>query len=339
MIRFSLFTGALLVLAGSAMATVLVGNYPQTNDSSQLAGATPIRFKAFKFTMPAQDYALTNVRVRAEFTAAGLAGGNFPVIRIHGPGATADVPGPVLSTLNLESPSFVTGIIDYTFVPPSAFTLGSGQDYWLTLAGTNTTSSLNFRASVPAVPYTGLTTVSQNRFTTNGTSFSSSTIFQTWEINVANAPSQQLSGTVVLEDFTPAEQGRLVKVEVLDSSSTVVFTANNVALGAGGTFSVSTNLTAGTYSVLVKSSHWLRRAVANVNVTASGASGLNFSLKNGDVNDDNEVGPGDFSLLASAFGSFLGDPGYTDATDLNGDEEVGPADFSILAASFGEFGD
>lgn len=55
----------------------------------------------------------------------------------------------------------------------------------------------------------------------------------------------------------------------------------------------------------------------------------------GDINGDNEVGPADFSLLAAAFGSFVGDPNYNAAADINGDEEVGPADFAILSANFG----
>lgn len=66
---------------------------------------------------------------------------------------------------------------------------------------------------------------------------------------------------------------------------------------------------------------------------------LTVDLINGDVNNDNEVGPGDFTLLSAAFGTSLGDAGYNAAADLNGDDEVGPADFTILSASFGQTGD
>jgi autotransporter-associated beta strand protein len=52
----------------------------------------------------------------------------------------------------------------------------------------------------------------------------------------------------------------------------------------------------------------------------------------GDVDLDDEVGPGDFNLLASNFGK----TGQTWSTgDLDGDGLVGPADFNLLASSFG----
>lgn len=95
----------------------------------------------------------------------------------------------------------------------------------------------------------------------------------------------------------------------------------------------------GTYKVIVKASRWLSRVVT-VTTSAGGTATFSpVSLLNGDCNGDNEIGPGDFSILASAFGTFEGDAGYQPRADLNGDGEVGPADFSVLAGNFGEFGD
>lgn len=88
----------------------------------------------------------------------------------------------------------------------------------------------------------------------------------------------------------------------------------------------------------VKRNHWLQKD-AGVFDFAGTPAPVTINLKNGDVNGDNEVGPTDFSILAGAFGTFLGDSGYVANADLNEDGEVGPADFAILAANFGEFGD
>jgi len=61
---------------------------------------------------------------------------------------------------------------------------------------------------------------------------------------------------------------------------------------------------------------------------------LMATLAGGDVDSDNEIGPGDFALLAGAFLSVNGDPNWNDQADLDGDGEVGPGDFSILSANF-----
>lgn len=144
-----------------------------------------------------------------------------------------------------------------------------------------------------------------------------------------------VSGTLTLQDYSGGP--RLVLWEVVDGSGNVL-DSGTIGPTTGGAFSFRT-YARGTFDVKLKASHWLKRANTAVNIARGGASGLSFSLLNGDVNNDNEVGPADFSLLSAAFGSFLGDPNYDAEADLNGDEEVGPADFAILAANFGEFGD
>lgn len=141
-----------------------------------------------------------------------------------------------------------------------------------------------------------------------------------------------LQNTVVT-DFT----GYPVVIEVLDSSGATVETINST-LNEFGDFSVSTALR-GDYSFRIKSSHWLSKVTPVSTITDTGLYNLNVSLLNGDVNEDNEVGPADFTILSGAFGSMVGDPNYVAGADLNGDEEVGPADFTILSSNFGEQGE
>lgn len=144
-----------------------------------------------------------------------------------------------------------------------------------------------------------------------------------------------ISGNLTLQNWSG---GNVIPTyEILDDNDNVV-QSGTLDPTTGGPFKVCIT-ERGTYKLAIKASHWLRKLVSNVVVGRTGPSGVNFSLINGDVNNDNEVGPADFTLLSAAFGTFLGDPGYNAEADLNGDEEVGPADFTILSASFGEIGD
>lgn len=154
-------------------------------------------------------------------------------------------------------------------------------------------------------------------------------------------PGIAMNGNVALNDWTATRNGQPIVLQVFSPGGITPLATQTVTLNASGnyTWTLPSTIAAGTYDVYAKGSHWLRRRLGNVNIPAAGASNVNFTLINGDVNNDNEVGPADFSTLSTAFGSFLGDPSYNAAADLNGDEEVGPADFAILATAFGEFGD
>lgn len=91
----------------------------------------------------------------------------------------------------------------------------------------------------------------------------------------------------------------------------------------------------GTYVVRVKPGLWLSKLTGPV--TLSGTNNVRVSLSGflrGDVDGDNEVGPGDFSMLAMAFQSSEGDPNWNERADLDFDLEIGPGDFSILATNF-----
>lgn len=64
-----------------------------------------------------------------------------------------------------------------------------------------------------------------------------------------------------------------------------------------------------------------------------------LELYQGDCDNDNEVGPGDFEIVVSNFGSIVGDPGVDGSGDVDGDGEVGPGDFEIIVENFGLAGD
>jgi len=57
----------------------------------------------------------------------------------------------------------------------------------------------------------------------------------------------------------------------------------------------------------------------------------------GDFNGDSKVGPGDFALLAVAYGSTPQSPKWNPNCDVNGDGKIGPYDFAILSAHYGQY--
>lgn len=149
------------------------------------------------------------------------------------------------------------------------------------------------------------------------------------------AGSSTINGTVLLEDWTASVVGRSMSWQLLDSNGTPV-ESGTTTLGAGGVYSITPTTSTGLYTLTMKASHWLKGGVENI--ALGGTATANFSLINGDVDGDNEVGPGDFGQLATAFLSVDGDPNWNANADLDGDGEVGPGDFGILANNFLEAG-
>lgn len=94
----------------------------------------------------------------------------------------------------------------------------------------------------------------------------------------------------------------------------------------------------GSYTLWVKGSHTLAHSqIVNL---ALGSNNLTLSamLLEGDASNDNSVALSDFSLLAAAFATAVGDPGYNAQADFNGDELINLTDFSLLASNFGVTG-
>lgn len=110
------------------------------------------------------------------------------------------------------------------------------------------------------------------------------------------------------------------------------FTANNmgqVTLPA---------ITVGTYDVWVKGAHTLARLHEDVAVVTAVTMPTALLLE-GDSNNDNAIQLNDFSLLATAFGTSVGDPGYDARCDFNMDGMVTLTDFSLMASNFSMLGD
>ncbi len=145
-----------------------------------------------------------------------------------------------------------------------------------------------------------------------------------------------VTGQVSLEDVT-SPAGESISW-TLRTPAGVLVEQGTTTLDASGNYSLNTNAVVNqNYALYLKGrTHLAKR----VNLTLIPAvTGANATLLNGDANNDNEVGPTDFSVLAATFGLFAGDSGFDSRADFNRDGEAGPADFAILARNFGEFGD
>lgn len=175
--------------------------------------------------------------------------------------------------------------------------------------------------------------------------------FQTQVSLMVDTNEIYVNGTATHEDVTPFN-GQ-IDITAWDTAMNAPYanstSSNFISLGAAGEFSVlhprfdpdgtGPLPVVNTYKISMKPVHWLRKTSAVIDFTSGSVNGVNFTLLNGDVNNDNEIGPADFTILSGAFGTFLGDAGYVAGADLNEDEEVGPADFTILSRNFGEIGD
>lgn len=146
-----------------------------------------------------------------------------------------------------------------------------------------------------------------------------------------------ISGIVALEGFAGTTGPSTVTFEFREPGTLNIIDTKTVPLAADGSYTVIAP-GSGQYDMATKVFNWLRQK-RNVNMASGNVTAFHFSLLNGDSDDDNEVGIGDYSLISGAFGTSLGDTGYDPAADIDWDGEVGIGDYSLLSANFGMTGD
>lgn len=99
-------------------------------------------------------------------------------------------------------------------------------------------------------------------------------------------------------------------------------------------------LPSGTFDVHVKGPHSLQSARAAIALTAQGVVDLDMKTQvEGDIDGDNCVTIGDFSLVQAQLGLRRGMADFRPAADLNNDGEVNLADVSLLRSGFDRCGD
>ena len=108
-------------------------------------------------------------------------------------------------------------------------------------------------------------------------------------------------------------------------------------VSASGAYSVTTTAT-GNLDLYFGGHTWLKKKV--IVMGASGTvSGVNATMANGDVRQDNQVDLNDYLDLVAAFDSIRADGNWNVRADLDGSGRVDLSDYLIMVASFGLVGD
>jgi hypothetical protein len=161
-------------------------------------------------------------------------------------------------------------------------------------------------------------------------------IFLADNMTLTLEPVVPISGRIVLQDLDGSHPGLQVPVEIRPvSGDPEVVTAT---LDGTGHYTVNTTVQ-GLCDISAKGSHWLRKTVHNMTMGPSGLSNVNLTLKNGDIDGDNEIAIGDYAVLSYAFNARSGDWNWEPEADLNLDDAVDIGDFSILSQNFNLLGD
>lgn len=168
----------LVGLAIAANANIVISNLPG-NDGTQSASLSSTRVKGMAFTTDSGLWTLDSAVLRLNTNAnAG------PLLKLHAD--NAGVPGAALGTFTNPG-GFTTGIQNYTFTLGMA--VNPSTKYWLVLSQPNNSTPFDWKASSPAQTPTGLWTHAGSVFSTNGgTTWSSSSILTTYEINASLVP-------------------------------------------------------------------------------------------------------------------------------------------------------
>ncbi|HCE01319.1 MAG TPA: hypothetical protein DER07_09785 [Armatimonadetes bacterium] len=152
-------------------------------------------------------------------------------------------------------------------------------------------------------------------------------------------PEQALAGVGQLQDFAGDRTQVPITLEIRNPGTTTVVQSLTIHLDSAGGFRVRANVAPGTYDLAFKGPTWLRKVLKNVAIAADGASGLSFSLLNGDCNGDNTINLADVNLISAAWRSQPGSSNWDPRADLNGDLRVNLLDRNVVAKNWRLRGD
>lgn len=117
-------------------------------------------------------------------------------------------------------------------------------------------------------------------------------------------------------------------------TSNVVGQISATTNASGNLVFSSISVAAGTYDIIASSTSYLSKKITGVNLTSNNATPIVLpKLPGGDLDDSNDIGSGDWSLMSPAWGT-------NDAlADINNDGLVNSLDFGIMNKNWGQVGD
>ncbi|MBX7136033.1 MAG: hypothetical protein K1X67_25465 [Fimbriimonadaceae bacterium] len=148
-----------------------------------------------------------------------------------------------------------------------------------------------------------------------------------------------ISGTITLEDIDPATTRPVTTIRVVVTDGVNTVSDQVVTLGPNGEYEVLAPIANGTYNVYAVPTHWLIRSAQNLSFSGTSLTGVDISCENGDCDEDNEVGIGDYAILSAAYNSDPSAGNWDIRADLNHDDAVDIADYAIMSSNYGLTGD
>lgn len=148
-----------------------------------------------------------------------------------------------------------------------------------------------------------------------------------------------ISGTITLEDLDPGTPRPVTTMRVVVTDGVNTVSDQVVNLGPNGEYEIVAPIANGTYNVYAVPTHWLIRSAQNLSFSGSSLSGVNISCENGDADQDNNIGIGDYAILSAAYGADPSAGNWDVNADFNQDDIVDITDYAILSSNYGLDGD
>lgn len=159
-----------------------------------------------------------------------------------------------------------------------------------------------------------------------------------WIAKIENPNVATAAGTIHFSGLAPGTaEPRTVEFNFRNEDGTLV-KSTLAYLDPASKFWINCPELPGLYDLTIKLQPWLRRTI-RINTHSGEVTDLSFNLVSGDIDGDNEISIGDYSILSIAFGSWFGGPSWRIDADLNRDDYVDIADYAILSANCGLIGD
>ncbi len=152
--------------------------------------------------------------------------------------------------------------------------------------------------------------------------------------------SQTITGKVTLQDFDLGDPSTISCVFTMRDAGGAVLDTKTQLLAADGSFSFTTSAS-GIASVSAKPTHWLTKKLAY-------PGALNFSVTNGDIDNDDSITVFDYGVLSDYFDKSNADSDWTTVggngfapvdADVDADGAVTVFDYGIISDNFDKSGD
>lgn len=267
--------------------------------------------------------------------SAGRWGTWVQQIRSDAPTFTSFTPNNATQGQTLNVVVAGTGLFDPGAGYPNHLTANFGANITVNSVTWNTATQATVNITIGAAAATGARTVTL----TNPDGQSTTGSF------TVNTGAISLAGTVTLPGWVGTGSGVTAPqfvFELRDATTNAVLATQTTALGAGNTFNWSVSVPGNTnYKLWIKGTKRFLGKLQTISTNGTGATGLAYTLTNGDIDGSNIISTPDYNALRAAWGVTSSDPNWAtfQFSDLDGNGFVGTSDYNLMRAGWGQIGD